>query len=219
MKKYISLLLTFTPLFMLGGCQKSSINTSDHPQVLASIYPIYDWTKEILKDNPGNIELSLLLDKGTDLHNFQPSTDDMISVSEADLFIYVGGESDEWVESALKNTVNPNQVTLNLLEKLGDKAKEEEEVEGMQEEDHDYDHDHKESSKDEHIWLSLRNTILLTEHIKNELATLDPTNKDYYESNFQTYKEKLLALDNQYETMVHNAKKDVLLVADSPSYI
>ena len=213
MKKFLSYFLIASLFFTLGGCQNSTSIKNEKPKVLASIFPIYDWTREILKDNPGGIECSLLLDKGTDLHNFQPSTDDMIAISKADLFIYVGGESDEWVESALKNSVNKNQVTMNLLERLGDKAKEEQEVEGMQEEEHEHHH-HEEENKDEHIWLSLHNAILLCEQIKNELCTLDPTNQDYYEKNYLAYKEKLSSLDQKYETMVHNAKRNVILLPD-----
>ncbi len=99
-------------------------------EVVATIFPIYDWIKEISKGSDVNI--NLLLDSGVDLHSFQPAVDDMVKIAKCDVFVYVGGESDEWVEDSLKNVVNKNQVSINLLKILGDKVKSEEIVEGME---------------------------------------------------------------------------------------
>ena len=96
----------------------------------------------MLGDKAENAELTLLLKSGVDLHSFQPSAEDIAKISEADLFIYVGGESDGWVDDALKEAKNKNMKVINLMEVLGDKAKEEEMKEGMQESEHEHEHSH-----------------------------------------------------------------------------
>ncbi|MCR4839799.1 MAG: metal ABC transporter substrate-binding protein [Eubacterium sp.] len=110
-------------------------------QVVTTIFPEYDWIRQILGENPEGVELTLLLDNGADLHSYQPTAEDIARISTCDLFVYVGGESDEWVDDALKEATNKNMVVVDLLDVLGDTAKQEEVVEGMQE-DHDHDHDH-----------------------------------------------------------------------------
>ena len=99
-------------------------------KVVTTIFPEYDWAKAVLGDKAENAELTLLLKNGVDLHSFQPSAEDIAKISEADLFIYVGGESDGWVDDALKEAKNKNMKVINLMETLGDKAKEEEMKEG-----------------------------------------------------------------------------------------
>lgn len=117
---------------------------SDKLKVVTTIFPEYDWTRVILGDNAKNVELTLLLGNGVDLHSYQPSIQDIAKISTADIFIYVGGESDGWVKDALKNAKNKNMKVINLLETLGDKVKAEEIKEGMQteeEEEHEHHHD------------------------------------------------------------------------------
>lgn len=112
--------------------------------IVTTIFPEYDWVRQILGDKFSDADVTMLLDNGVDLHSYQPTVDDMVKIANCDLFIYVGGESDGWVEGALKNAVNKNMKVINLLEVLGDSVKEEEIVEGMQEEEHDHDHGHDE---------------------------------------------------------------------------
>ena len=123
----------------------------------------------------------MLLDNGVDLHSYQPTADDIVKISDCDLFIYVGGESDEWVEDALRNAANRNMKVINLLEVLGDSVKTEEIVEGMQEEEHEHEdaeeHEHEEEA-DEHVWLALKNAKMLVRGISKALQELDPDNKD-----------------------------------------
>ena len=128
-------------------------------KIVTTIFPEYDWTREILGDKISDAELTLLNGKGVDLHSYQPSFQDIAKISTADIFIYVGGESDEWVDGALKNAKNKNLKVINLMEVLGDKVKEEEIVEGMQAEKEDEHED--ELEYDEHVWLSVRNAKIL----------------------------------------------------------
>ena len=152
MKKITAMLLALVMLVgVLAGCEKQNdTNKTDRLSIVTTIFPEYDWVKEILGDKADNAEITMLLDNGVDLHSYQPTADDIVKISDCDLFIYVGGESDEWVDNALKNATNKNMKVINLLDVLGDSVKTEETVEGMQEEEHDHDHGHdKEITKDD----------------------------------------------------------------------
>ena len=102
--------------------------------VVTTIFPIYDWVTNILGEQAENAEVTLL-DKGVDLHSYQPTVDDIVKISACDLFVYVGGESDEWVDDALAEAAYEHMVVINLLDVLGERVKEEEIVEGMETED------------------------------------------------------------------------------------
>ncbi len=110
--------------------------------VVCTIFPEYDWVKEILGDHADDAEITYLLDSGVDLHSYQPTADDILKISACDMFVYVGGESDEWVENALADAQNKDMKVINLMEVLGDSAKVEELKEGMQEDEHEHEHDH-----------------------------------------------------------------------------
>ncbi|MBO4914286.1 MAG: zinc ABC transporter substrate-binding protein, partial [Oscillospiraceae bacterium] len=166
-------------------------------------------------DNKDNVELTMLLDSGADLHSYQPTADDMIKLSSCDVFIYVGGESDEWVEDALESAVNKNMLVIDLLDVLGDAVKEEELVEGMQgEEEEESGEGEEEVEYDEHVWLSLKNAAVLCDAIAGALAKLDAANADVYAANKDAYVAKLNALDAQYAAAVSAAKVRTLLFGD-----
>ena len=185
--------------------------------VVTTIFPEYDWMREIIGEN-SEVELTMLLDKGTDLHNYQPSAEDMVKIVNADLFIYVGGESDKWVEDALKNAENPDMKVVNLMEVLGDTVKEEEVVEGMEAEDeHEEEEDaHEEEGPeyDEHVWLSLRNAQTLCEMLGETMEELDPEHAQDYQANTENYLSELKTLDEEYQAAVAEGNKDTLLFGD-----
>ncbi len=186
-------------------------------QVVATIFPEYDWVREILGEQADNVELTLLLANGVDMHSFQPTMSDILKVSTCDVFIYVGGESDAWVADALKGAGNPDRTAINLMEVLGDRAKEEEVVEGMQEEDGHDGHDHEEQEEleyDEHVWLSLKNTQVFCDVISEALQAADPENAKLYQENTTAYKGKLAALDREYQAAVDQSESKTLLFAD-----
>lgn len=209
--------------------------------VVCTIFPEYDWVKEIIAGKEDKYEVTMLLDKGTDLHSYQPTADDIAKISACDLFIYVGGESDGWVDDALKESSNPNMQVINLMGVMGDSAKEEEVKEGMQAEEehdhdhdgeaaehdhdhdkeanHDHDHDHDNTDEaeieyDEHVWLSLRNTKKLVAEIEKAVEKIDAENKQAYEENTSKYLSKLDELDKEYEKAVAEAKRKTVLFGD-----
>lgn len=225
MKKITALLLAlFMLVAALAGCGKQNdINQTDKLSIVTTIFPEYDWVREILGDKADNAEITMLLDNGVDLHSYQPTADDIVKISDCDLFIYVGGESDEWVEDALRNAANGNMKVINLLEVLGDSVKTEEIVEGMQEEEHEHEdahahddaeeHEHEEEA-DEHVWLSLKNAKMLVRVISKALQELDPDNKDIYAANADAYVKKLSALDAEYQAAVDAASNKTILFGD-----
>ena len=219
MKKITALLLAlFMLVAALAGCGKQNdTNQTDKLSIVTTIFPEYDWVREILGDKADNAEITMLLDNGVDLHSYQPTADDIVKISDCDLFIYVGGESDEWVEDALRNAANRNMKVINLLEVLGDSVKTEEIVEGMQEEEHEHEdaeeHEHEEEA-DEHVWLSLKNAKMLVRVISKAMQELDPNNKDIYAANADAYVKKLSALDAEYQAAVDAASNKTILFGD-----
>lgn len=233
MKRIIPLCLALVmTVGLLAGCGKQNEQTASDEtrlRVVTTIFPEYDWVREILGDKADNAEVTMLLDNGADLHSYQPTADDIVKISECDLFIYVGGESDDWVDDALKNAANKNMKVINLLEALGDSVKTEEVVEGMQEEKHDHDHDHEDADEhddakehdheeeaeyDEHVWLSLKNAQTLCSAISGVLQQIDPDNKDTYAANASAYIKKLSALDADYQAAVNAATRKTVLFGD-----
>lgn len=227
MKKITALLLAlFMLVAALAGCGKQNdTNQTDKLSIVTTIFPEYDWVREILGEKADNAEITMLLDNGVDLHSYQPTADDIVKISDCDLFIYVGGESDEWVEDALRNAANRNMKVINLLEVLGDSVKTEEIVEGMQEEEYEHEdaeehehedaeeHEHEEEA-DEHVWLSLKNAKMLVRVISKALQELDPDSKDIYAANADAYVKKLSALDAEYQTAVDAASNKTILFGD-----
>lgn len=227
MKKITVLLLAlFMLVGALAGCGKQNdTNQTDKLSIVTTIFPEYDWVREILGEKADNAEITMLLDNGVDLHSYQPTADDIVKISDCDLFIYVGGESDEWVEDALRNAANRNMKVINLLEVLGDSVKTEEIVEGMQEEEHEHEdveehehedaeeHEHEEEA-DEHVWLSLKNAKMLVRVISKALQELDPDSKDIYAANADAYVKKLSALDAEYQAAVDAASNKTILFGD-----
>lgn len=224
MKKFLAVLTALTLLITactltLTGCRNDADTQGEKPSVVTTVFPLYDWVKNILGGGADRIGLTMLLDNGVDLHSYRPSVDDMVKISNCDLFLYVGGESDAWVADALKNPRNPNRKVLNLMELLGDAVKNEEPVgsTGAHEEEHDHDHDHDhdhEDEKDEHVWLSLRNAMTVCRAVAEELSALDPESKDRYENNLLSYTESLRRLDTEYREAVAAGKRKTLLFAD-----
>ena len=213
-------------------------------QVVTTIFPEYDWVREIVGQGPNgagksaadSVDITMLLDNGVDLHSFQPTAADIAKISTCDVFIYVGGESDGWVDDALKESKNKEIVVIDLLDVLGEQVKEEEVVEGMQEEDEEHehedadeDHDHEDGDEehedghhhedgeieyDEHVWLSLKDAQILCNKIAEVLEQKDSENADIYKANAESYCSKLAELDKEYQTAVDTATVKTILFGD-----
>ena len=222
MKKFITIIAAAAlavGIFSACGTQKNAATEQEKARlkIVTTIFPEYDWVNEILGDNKADV--TLLLDNGVDLHSYQPTAEDILKISECDMFIYVGGESDEWAEDALKEAKNKNMKVVNLLEALGETVKEEEVKEGMQEEEHEHEEngehkEHEEPEYDEHVWLSLKNTQTLVTKIADTLSQTDAKNAASYKSNANAYNQKLARLDDEYRSAVNAASAKTLLFGD-----
>ena len=224
MKKIITLMLVAVlAVCALSGCgtSKSGEDKNDKKiKIVTTIFPEYDWVMQILGDKADKADVTMLLDKGVDLHSYQPSTADIAKISEADVFIYVGGESDEWVEDVLKEAKNKNLKVINLMDVMGDKAKEEEVKEGMQPEEEEHAEEAKDGKEeeeveyDEHVWLSLKNAKIFTKKIADVLSEVDKDNAKTYQANYESYAKKLDDLDKKYADAVASAKNKTLVFGD-----
>ena len=203
MRKIYQLLtaLLISVWLFAGQCSAAS--------VVATIFPVYDWVREISAGTGTSI--TLLLDSGVDLHSFQPSAQDIVKISSCDLFIYVGGESDEWADDVLKNIAPNGPKVINLLDVLGDSVKPEEIVEGME---HEHGHEHEHEEPDEHVWLSLKNAVITCRKISEVLCGLDPKNKNIFTANLENYIRELSNLDKSYAETIENSKRKVILFGD-----
>ena len=214
MKKFISAVVAgFLALGSLTACNSAGAKENGKLEIVTTIFPEYDWVMNVLGDKASDAEVTMLLDNGVDLHSFQPTAADIMKISSCDLFIYVGGESDEWVEDALKEAVNKDMIVIDLLDELGDAVKEEELVEGMQGEDEE-EEEEGEVEYDEHVWLSLRNAQVLVKSISDALQKIDSANADTYKKNADSYIESLKALDADYKAVVDAASTKTILFGD-----
>lgn len=234
--------LAVTLLLAACGTKSETEGAAKKISVIAVTYPQYDWFKNVLGGRADAVDLKLLIKNGADLHSYQPSAQDIAAIAGADMVVYVGGDSDEWIEKALAATPKEGRVQINLMEALGDRVKEEEVVEGMEhhhehgEEAEGHDHEHHEQAKatepaeatsehhhhdeeeevenDEHIWLSLKNAEILVKALAESIAKLDTAHATEYHMNAALYIAKISALDAQYRATIENATLKTILFGD-----
>ena len=220
---------------MMSGCSAQSGDSKAQKKlsIVATIYPQYDWLKNVLGERADAVDLKLLIKNGTDLHSYQPSAQDIAAIANADMVVYVGGISDEWIRKALKATPKAGRVQVDLMKVLGDRVKEEEIVEGMQaeeehhhehgdeheehaeEHEHEEHHEHAEAPEnDEHIWLSLKNAEILVKNIAESIAQLDPANAETYKANTDAYISKIRELDANFTEALAGASQKTVLFGD-----
>ena len=201
------ILIISTTVLCLSGCSGNEIKDNGKLLVVATVFPAYDWAKEILGEGG---ELTLLSGNGADLHNYQPTARDMTKIATCDMLIYVGGESDKWAEDVLKTSAKKDTITVNLLKVLGEAVVEEEALEGME-----HDHEKEDTPQDdEHVWLSLKNAQTVCSYIAEQLGNIDGENAEIYNENAKNYNAKLDSLNAKYKEAVKTARYDTLLFAD-----
>lgn len=214
-KTFISLLILSTLLCFVSCNKAKKTDISNKKHIVCTIFPEYDWTSFIRGNEDYETVLTLTVKNGVDLHSFQPSTQDIVQISTCDLFVYVGGESDNWVKDVLKNATNKNMKVINLMDVLKDNIKEEEIVEGMQaEEEEEEVEDSEEVEYDEHVWLSIKNAKICCEVITDAMCELVPQNAQMYKNNLNSYLSELSQLDSEYENAITSAANNTIIVCD-----
>ena len=190
-----------------GQSSGAGSRKSGELKIVTTIFPEYDWTRNIIGGNGGkvNATITLMAKKGMDMHSYQPSAKDLVTISECDVFIYVGGESDKWVSEALGQAANKDMQVIDLMDILGDNARTEELKEGMQKARGEHEEENEDHEK---------NAQIFTNSIADALKKADPKNSDLYSANAAAYIKKLKSLDQKYATVTNGAKTKTLLFAD-----
>jgi zinc transport system substrate-binding protein len=196
-------------LFGVSGCKqkKNAVTRSADGKlnVTVTVFPPYDFVRAVAKDK---VNLKLLLPPGAESHSFEPSPKDIIAVQNSAIFIYVGGESDDWVDRILESMNTDNMKILAMMETV--EAVVEETVEGMEEEGGEEE----EAAYDEHVWTSPINAMLIVNAITELLCEADPANASFYHENRLAYISKLAELDTAFREVLIGAKRNTIIFAD-----
>lgn len=202
MKKIILLMTIILSTALLSGCtqiEEKKLN------IIAVNFPSYDFTRAIIKNNK-DVSLEMLVKPGEEVHTFEPTPKDIINIQKSDLFIYTGGESDEWVEDIIEDIDKNKTTVLKLMDLV--EVKEEETVEGME-----IDND-EEDEYDEHVWTSLKNAIQITNKIEKRIETIDSDNKALYQKNAEEYTLKIKQIDTEIKNIVASSKRKEIIFGD-----
>lgn len=211
MKKRVKAIILAVCLAVVCACGFSACN-GDYDDgeitVVTTVFPLYDWTSELL-DGVDGVGVEWLLDSGVDVHSYQPTVDDMVKIKNADLFLFVGGESEAWVDDVLEG--NRTTRKLGMLDLLGDLTIKEGHLGSNHEHEEGEDHDH---AVDEHAWLSVRRAKMTCKGIANRLADLIPSQADKINANYEAYMDKLDALDQKYDSELGKISNKTVVFGD-----
>lgn len=212
MKKITKLLLIFVVsifgIVSLTGCNKKQEN-QDKLTIVSTNFPGYDFARAITKDNT-NIKVKMLLKPGAESHTFEPTPEDIKTIKNSSLFIYVGGDSDEWVDDILNDIDTDKTKVIKLIDLVD--AKEEVTTEGMESDEEEESEE--EAELDEHVWTSPKNAIEIINKLKKEIVKMDSDEKSNLEGNANSYVNELNDLDTEFKSIVKNAKRKEIIVGD-----
>lgn len=211
--------------FSFSCAKKSAGSVSDKADakprtlIVTTIFPAYDWVKQVIADKSDDFEVVLLTDKGADLHSYQPSADDIIRITDCSMLVCVGGNSDAWVFDFMYNENAPRRKdkhVVSMMHLLDKDVKTEDEIQKSCIDHKAEEHDHASGNEkyDEHVWLSVRNAQKIVRKIADELCLIDPSNSDSYRENADSYISKLQELDAHCNAVAKMAKRSMLLFAD-----
>ena len=187
LKKIVSFFLIIAIICTMAGCGDFSSGKNSSLSVVSTIFASYDFAKQIAGENG---DVTMLLKPGAEFHSYEPTPKDIITISECDVFIYVGGENDAWVEDILKSMDTSDMTVIRMLDLVNKYT--EETVEGMEGHEHDEDCEHEDHEGwDEHVWTSPKNAIVICEAIKDAFVKINPAYADSYEENCKNYVAKL----------------------------
>jgi len=215
MKKFTAILMALTLTVCFSACTKKSSTAESAAaagkiNVTTTIFPPYDFVRQIAKDR---VNLKMLLPPGAESHSYEPAPQDIISIQNSRLFIYVGGDSDAWVTRILETLDKDNIKVVTLMDCV--EIVEEEIVPGMQDDEEDEEEGGaRQVEYDEHVWTSPRNAIMIVEKITDALCEIDPPNADFYRINESEYVKQLTELDREFKDVVNNAKRKEIIVGD-----
>ncbi len=199
----------------LSIAETSESSESSDPRRLSIVvtnFPEYDFAHQIVQDNAN---VTMLLKPGAESHTYDPTPEDIITIQNSDMFVYVGGDSDEWVDDVLSSMDQSHMNIFRLMDAV--ETVPEELVEGMEEEaeeEESAEDGEEEVELDEHVWTSPVNAMTIVRKMSETLETLDPANKDAYEKNASDYISELSDLDKEFQDVVSSAKRKEIIVGD-----
>lgn len=230
----ITLILIVSLIIFFGSPEvNNNNNQNDKIQIVATIFPNYDFVKQIGKDK---VEVKLLLKSGVESHTYEPSPKDMIDIENCDIFVYTGNEFEPWADNIISglnskieivdtskniNLINKEEFELQHYEQpyYGQHHYEQHHYEGHHYERHYGERQrYYESSFDSHIWLNPENTLIMIDDILANLCEIDPENEKYYTDNANHYKEQINALNSNFEQTISNSKRHNIAFAGEFSY-
>lgn len=216
--------------FLLNGGKNKS-KDKNKLQVVASNFASYDFLRAII-GNSENVELTFLMGPGKDAHSYEPTSGDLITIQNADLFVYIGGEMEQWSEKVLESLEDKKNKIICIADYVD--TIEEKEIDGAEEEEHHHDHEegeehdheheeaeeheheheHEEGAFDEHIWTSPANTIKMVNKLESAMEEIDKDNSKKYKENAESYIAKIKEVDNKIQEIVKNKKRNRLVFGD-----
>ncbi len=201
MKRILSLIISLLMILSLCACTQNITDNSHKLKIIATIFPQYDFARTI----GGELcDVSMLITPGTETHSFEPTTSDIMELSDCDIFICTGGESDHWISQMLDSINNPHLTVISLMVC----------VESAEDDHNHTEENHNHSQVDEHVWTSPVNAIKISEAICNAMCEKDPENSETYKGNLSTYKDSLSALDKSFREITDNAVRKTLVFGD-----
>lgn len=208
MKRICSIFLALVLAFTVTGCGLDISKKSDKVSIVTTMFAAYDFARQIAGDRA---DITLLLKPGAESHSYEPSPKDIVAIDNCDIFIYTGGENDDWVDRIVASSSNKDMKVIKMLD-LVDKY-EEEIIEGM---DHHEGHDHEEDTSewDEHVWTDPENAIIISKKIADTLTETDYQGKDYYMANYENYEKELKELDEEFRNLIDNAARKEVIFGD-----
>lgn len=212
MKRVFSLLLFLT---ILSGIF-SACGNAEYPEenkdisVVTTIFPYYDFTREIAGDKA---DITMLISAGTESHDYEPTPQDIIRINNADLFIYNGGESDEWVHTIL-DSIDEKVKVLCMFDYVEPLSTESHHDHHDEHHHNESDDEHNHEGYDEHIWTSPVNALKLSEAISREIIDINKENESFYKKNYRKFSDKLLKIDRDIRKITDKSNKNTLVIAD-----
>ena len=199
MKRLFCLILSIIFVLLLVGCGKTQ-NSKDGISIVATAFPHYDFARQLTKGAEG-VEIKMLISPGSEVHTYEPTPSDILAISSCDLFIYTGGESDTWAKEILKSSENAGMSVVSFMEICS--------PDGHSGVEHDHEHEY-----DEHVWTLPIMSEAICQQIALELCRIDKENEALYKANLESYLEKLRELDKDFQSVMTDAKRDSIVVAD-----
>ncbi len=223
MRRSVFCLLTVGALLtctLFSGCAASSAGKKEKLSIVTTSFPPFDFARAVVGEEEADI--NMLLCPGAEAHSYEPAPLDILKIQECDVFVYIGGEGEVWVDEILESVGNPDMTVIRLMDYID--PLEEAEIEGASPDGHEHEHEHEhhhhddedceDCEYDEHIWTSVRNAALCVEGIENALSQAYPDSEELFSENVEKYCGELYKLDAEFSEMTENAPTNLIVIGD-----